>query len=186
MKVTHGPLGSIATGGRVAWWLLLIVGVWWIIVGFLVLQLNGTSATIVLALASVILLLAAAGEVFRTIVTVSGWRFWHIAFAILLVVAAIVNFSFPGVALVSLALTFSFYFVFAGTFDVISSLFMTATPGWWVQLLSGLLQLVLGILASSSVRDSVVLLLTYVAASAVFRGVAEISAAFATRAIVTA
>lgn len=183
MSVTGGPLARVVASGRAAWWLLLLIGVAWIVVGFVVLRFDEASAAVVVVLAGVVLLLAAAGEVFRAVVTAGGWRFWHLLFAALLVVAAVVDFSSPGVALISLALTFGFYFVFAGTFDVISALFMTATPGWWVQLLSGVLELVLGLLASSSAQESLVLLLTYVAASAIFRGVAEIAAAFAARAV---
>ncbi len=128
--------------------------------------------------------MSAAGEVFRAIVTAGGWRVWHILFAILLIVAAAIAFVNPGGTFYSLALVVGFYFVFAGTFDIISSLFSVGTsPAWGLQLVSGVLQLLLGFIASSSLSASVVILVTYVSVSALFRGVAEIAAAFTARSI---
>ena len=69
--------------------------------------------------------------------------------------------------------------MFVGTYDIITSLFsITLSPIWWLQLLSGIAELVLGFLASSSFSSSVVVLVTYVSVLAIFRGVAEIGAAF--------
>jgi uncharacterized membrane protein HdeD (DUF308 family) len=74
--------------------------------------------------------------------------------------------------------------VFVGTFDIISSLFsIGSSPAWGLQLVSGVLQLLLGFLASSSLSASVVILVTYVSVSALFRGVAEIAAAFTARSL---
>jgi uncharacterized membrane protein HdeD (DUF308 family) len=130
------------------------------------------------------MLLSTAGEIFRAVVTRNGWRFWHILFAVLLVIAAVIAFANPGGTFVSLALVVGFYFVFAGTFDIISSLFSVgASPAWGLQLVSGILQLLLGFIASSSLSASVVILVTYVSISALFRGVAEIAAAFTARSI---
>lgn len=175
------PLEIVAKKIGSLWWMLAVVGVAWIVIGFIVLRFDGATVAVVSVVFGIMVLLSAGGEIFRAVVTPGGWRIWHIVFAVLLVIGAIVIFANPGSAFVSLALVAGFYFVFAGTFDIISSLFSTGTPGWWLQLISGIAEVVLGYLASSSLSSSVFVLVTYVSVVAIFRGVSEIAAAFTIR-----
>jgi uncharacterized membrane protein HdeD (DUF308 family) len=180
------PLEAVARKLGRFWWVLLVVGIAWIVIGFVVLRFDNATVDVVSVLFGILILLSAAGEAFRAILTANGWRIWHILFAILLVVAAVVAFVNPGGTFVSLALVVGFYFVFVGTFDIISSLFsIGSSPAWGLQLVSGILQLLLGFIASSSLSASVVILVTYVSISALFRGIAEIAAAFTARSLLT-
>ncbi|MEJ1231328.1 MAG: DUF308 domain-containing protein [Galbitalea sp.] len=89
----------------------------------------------------------------------------------LLVVGAVIVFINPGATFVSLAIVVGFYFVFAGTYDIVSSLFSVGTtPAWGLQLFAGIIQVLLGFLASSSLSNSVIVLVIYVSVSALFRG----------------
>ena len=175
------PLETIAKKTNSLWWLLVVVGVAWIIVGFIVLRFDNSTVEVISIVFGVVVLLAAGGEVFKAAITPGGWRVWHVIFAVLLLIGAIIIFVNPGSTFVSLALVTGFYFVFAGIFDIVSSLFSTGTPGWWLPLLSGIAQVVLGFLASSSFSSSVVVLVTYVSVVAIFRGVSEIAAGFGIR-----
>jgi uncharacterized membrane protein HdeD (DUF308 family) len=178
------PLQAVAKKLGRLWWVLLVVGIAWIVVGFVVLRFDTSTVNVISILFGILILLSAAGEIFRAVVTANGWRVWHILFAILLIVAAVIAFVNPGGTFFSLALVVGFYFVFVGTFDIISSLFSVGTsPAWGLQLVSGVLQLLLGFIASSSLSASVVILVTYVSISALFRGVAEIAAGFTARSI---
>lgn len=184
MKKLFGPLEAVATKLGRFWWILLVVGVAWIVVGFVVLRFDSGTETVISVVFGILILLSAAGEVFRAVVTPGGWRIWHAIFAALLLVAAVIAFANPGGTFYSLALVVGFYFVFVGTFDIVSSLFSVGvTPAWGLQLVSGILQVLLGFIASSSLSASVVILVTYVAVSALFRGVAEIAAAFTVRSL---
>lgn len=177
-----GPLKAVADRVGRRWWLLLIPGITWIIIGFVVLRFDATAATVISVVFGVMVLLAALGEAFNAAITAGGWRAFHIVFAILLLIGAIGVFADPAGTFVSLAFVVGFYFVFAGTYDIIASLFDIGTvPGWWLQLISGILQLVLGYLASSSLANGAYVLVTFVSIAALFRGVAEISAAFSAR-----
>jgi uncharacterized membrane protein HdeD (DUF308 family) len=178
-----GPLESIAKKFGSLWWTLVVVGIAWIIVGFVILRFNNSTVVVISIVFGVMVLLAAAGEIFRAAITPSGWRVWHVIFAILLIVGAIIIFAHPGAAFVSLTLVAGLYFVLVGTFDIISSLFTTGLPGWWLQLLSGIAEVVLGFIASVSFDASVVLIVTYISLVAMFRGVSEIGAGFAIRSI---
>jgi len=164
------------------WWTLLTAGIVWIVVGFVVLRFDSASMALVSVVVGAMALLAAVGELMRAAVTTGGWRVWHLVFAALLLVSAVVAWVDPGEAFVSLALVVGFVFVYAGIFDVIWSLFsIRSSPVWWLQLLSGVAQLVLGFFASSSVQAGAAVLITYVSLSALSRGIAEIAAAFTIR-----
>lgn len=177
-------LGALETKIGNRWPLLLALGSGWIVAGFVVLRFDNATVAVVSVVFGVMLLAAAAGELFQAMMTAGGWRLWHTIFAALLVVAAVIAFTNPGGTFESLAMVTSLYFIIIGTFDVFSSLFVVGShPGWWLQLLSGIAQLVLGFLASTSYRDSVVVLVTYVSVSALFRGLSEIGAAFTMRSL---
>ncbi len=180
------PLTAIAQKFGRYWWTLLVVGIVWIILGFVVLRFDRSPVAVISIVFGILVLLSAAGELFRAVITPGGWKLFHIVFAVLLVIGAIWVFLNPAGAFISLALVTGLYFVLIGTFDIISSLFSIGnTPGWWLQLLSGIAQVILGFLASASYENSVVVLVTYVSIAALSRGIAEIAAAFAIRAVTT-
>ena len=182
-----GPFATLARRLGTAWWVLVVVGAAWIAVGFVVLRFDESTPAVVSTVFGVVVLLAAVGEVLQASVTTGGWRVWHVIFAALLVVAAVLTFARPAETFVSLALFVGFYFVFAGTYDVIAGLFaIEVTPAWWLGMLSGIAQIVLGYLASRSFESSVVVLVTWVAVSAIFRGTSEITAGFAVRSLASA
>ena len=180
------PLEAVAKKFGSLWWTLVVVGVVWIIVGFVILRFDNSTVLVISIVFGIMVLLAAAGEIFRAAVTAGGWRVWHVIFAILLIIGAIIIFVHPGATFVSLAFVAGLYFVLVGTFDMISSLFAIGIPGWWVQLLTGIAEVILGFLASSSFSSSVVVLVTYISLVAIFRGVSEIGAGFAVRSIAKA
>ena len=177
------PLEAIAEKLGSLWWLLVGVGVAWIIIGFIVLRFDNATVEVISVVFGIMVLLASGGEVLRAAITPGGWRLWHIIFAVFLLIGAITIFINPGAAFYSLAVIAGLYFVVVGTFDIISSLFSTSVSGWWLQLLSGIAEVVLGFLASSSYTSSVVVLVTYISLVAIFRGVSEIAAGFAIRKI---
>ncbi|MFT4225463.1 HdeD family acid-resistance protein [Micropruina sp.] len=179
-----GPLGSLAASIGKLWWALLIVGIAWIVVGFALLRFDQSTPTVLAVVFGVVVLLAALGEAFRAVVTAGGWRAWHIIAALILLTGAITAFIKPNESFAGLVVVTGLYYVLAGTFDVISSLFTAGmVPGWWLQLISGVLEIVLGFIASSSFEASAVLLVTWVSIAALFRGVSEIAAAFTLRAL---
>ncbi len=169
------PLVAVAKRPGTSWWAPVIVGIGWIVIGFVVLQLDSSTMSIVFG---ILVMLSAIGEIFRAVDTTGGWRVWHVIFAVLLLIGAAITFVNPGASFTSLALVIGF--LFAGAYDIITSLFsFDPSPVWWLHLLSGIAEILLGFLASSSsFSSSVVELVTYVSVVAIFRGVAEIAAAF--------
>jgi uncharacterized membrane protein HdeD (DUF308 family) len=70
--------------------------------------------------------------------------------------------------------------VFAGIYDIIISI-ASRTGAWWLQLISGILLLVLGFWAAGYWGRSAVLLIAWVAAFTLIRGVRDFVLAFRVR-----
>ena len=78
-----------------------------------------------------------------------------------------------------LAAVFSFYFVFAGSWNLVTAIWTrSANDAWWVQALVGLVELGLGFWSAGYWDRSATLLVAFVGAMALLRGVSEIVLAF--------
>jgi uncharacterized membrane protein HdeD (DUF308 family) len=92
------------------------------------------------------------------------------------------SFIHPGDTFLALAAVFSFFLVFAGTFDIISSIAARhEIEVWWVQLIGGIIEVALGFWAAGYYGRSATLLVAWVAAFALIRGVRDFVFAFRVR-----
>jgi uncharacterized membrane protein HdeD (DUF308 family) len=160
------------------WWLLLFTGIAWIVVSAIVFRFDYTSVVAVAVLFGVVAIAVGTMEFALAMISRRWWRLFHALLGAVFVVSGVTAFFQPGDTFVGLAAVISFYFIFAGTWDVVSSLSMRSGPGWWIQLVSGLVELALGYWAAGSWRVSASLLVALVAAIALIRGVTQISLAF--------
>lgn len=160
------------------WWLLLLSGIAWIVVAAIVLRFDYASVVAVAVLFGVLAIAIGMVEFGLAMISSRWWRLFHGLLGAIFVVTGVVAFFKPGNTFVGLAAVIGFYFVFAGTWNLISALSMRHVPGWWIQLVSGLVELGLGFWAAGSWRVSASLLVGFVAAMALIRGVTQISLAF--------
>jgi uncharacterized membrane protein HdeD (DUF308 family) len=160
------------------WWLLVLTGIAWVVVAAVVLRFDYTSVVAVAVLFGIVAISVGLVELSLAMISRSWWRLFHGLLGVIFVVSGVTAFFKPGNTFVGLAAVISFYFVFAGIWDVISSLSMRSIPGWWIQLVSGLVELGLGFWAAGSWRVSASLLVGLVAAIALIRGITQISLAF--------
>ena len=110
------------------------------------------------------------------------WKLLHGLLAAIFIVVGIVAFIHPGDTFLALAAVFSFLLIFAGTFDIIESISVRhEIEVWWLQLIGGIIELALGFWAAGFYGRSAVLLVAWVAAFAVIRGVMNILLAFRVR-----
>ena len=181
---THVRSGAERALGRMAgpWWLFLLTGLAWLIIALVTLRFTTTSIATVGVLLGVLFLLAALNE-FMISAVKHSWRWAHILLGIFFIVGAIWAFAHPSNAFWSIASVLGFLLVFKGTLDIISA-FMTkeVNSSWWLGLVVGILELVLGFWASQQLFPARgALLLLWVGFFALFRGISEIVVAFEVR-----
>src|SRR5882757_6336900 len=153
-----GLLGRLTVSATDNWWVLLVTGIAWTIVSIVIFRFDYSTV--------------AAG----------GWRIVHYALAALFFVVGIVSFAHPGDTFVALAALVSFFLVFRGSFDLIAAFSMSRDlPGWWLLVITGLAELLIGFWAAGSWNLSVVVLVAWVGAAALMRGITEIIGAFQLR-----
>ena len=164
------------------WWLFLVTGIAWLIISVAVLRFTTTSIVTVGVLLGVLFLLAAFNEFMISAVR-HTWRWAHILLAILFVVGAIWAFARPVNAFWSIASVLGLLLIFKGTLDIIGSVMTKdVNSSWWLGLVVGILELVLGFWASQQLFPARgALLLFWVGFFALFRGISEIVVAFEVR-----
>jgi uncharacterized membrane protein HdeD (DUF308 family) len=164
------------------WWMFLITGIAWLIISVVVLRVTTTSVATVGVLLGAVFLLAAVNE-FMIAAVKRSWRFAHILLGILFVAGGIWAFARPFDAFWSLASVLGLLLVFKGTLDIINAVMTRDINGaWWLGLVAGILELVLGFWASQQLFPARgLLLLLWVGFFALFRGISEIVTAFELR-----
>jgi uncharacterized membrane protein HdeD (DUF308 family) len=164
------------------WWLFLLTGIAWLIISVMVLRFTPASVTTVGVIMGVLFLLGAVDEFFIASVKHS-WRWAHILMGVLFAVGAIWAFARPFNAFWALASVLGLLLIFKGTLDIITAVETKGiNPSWWLGLVAGILELVLGFWASQQAFPARgALLLLWVGFFALFRGISEIVIAFEVR-----
>ena len=152
------------------WWLWLLTGIAWILVAMILLRFDYTSVS-------------AISILFGCVAIAAGWwKLLHGILAFAFIVTGIVAFIHPGNTFAALAGVFSFFLVFAGTFDIIISISARREiEVWWLQLVGGIIEVVLGFWAAGYYGRSAVLLVAWIAGFTIVRGVRDIVLAFRVR-----
>ena len=162
------------------WGWFLILGVLWTLFGAYVLSYRVGSLAAVAALVGVAFVfggisqLAVAGRV-------QSWRWLFVVGGILGIAAGILTFVWPGNTLYVVSILTAWYLVAFGVMHLVGALAGPKLSYWWTQLLLGVAELALGVWAVRAWQRSLLTLVTLVGVWAIFRGVAEIFAAFPLR-----
>ena len=190
MSVDQEGRTSMGSGARAAlwrlagpWWLFLVTGIAWLIIAVMVLRITPASVTTVGVLMGALFLVGAVNEFLISAVRHS-WRWAHVAMGVLFVVGSIWAFAHPKNAFWALASVLGLLLIFKGTLDIISAVMTKeVNPTWWLGLVAGILELVLGFWASQQAFPARgALLLLWVGFFALFHGISEIVIAFEVRA----
>ena|ERR1700752_4315012 len=164
------------------WWLLLITGIGWSVVGLIVLRFDYTSVHAISLLFGFVGIAAGVMEIFMVFMVRGWWKLLNGVLAVAFLVAGVTAFVHPGDTFLALAAIFSFFLLFAGTFDIIQSIAARDEVGaWWLQLIGGIIEVVLAFWAAGYYGRSSVLLIAWVAAFALIRGVRDFVFAFRVR-----
>jgi uncharacterized membrane protein HdeD (DUF308 family) len=164
------------------WWLLLLTGIGWVLVALIVLRFDYTSVSAISILFGIVAIAAGVLEIGVMLLANGWWKLLHALVALVFIVAGIVAFIHPGDTFAALAAVFSFFLIFAGFFDIIVAISVRhEIEVWWLQLVSGIIELALGFWAAGYYGRSAVLLVAWVAAIAILRAIRDIVLAFRIR-----
>jgi uncharacterized membrane protein HdeD (DUF308 family) len=182
-----GPRGRVETvldqfAGP--WWMFLVTGIAWLVISLIVLRFRLTSVVAVGVLMGVVFL----GGWFSEILIASirtRWRWAHVLMGILFLFAACWSFASPFGAFWALAAIFGLLLVFRGSLDFFTSVSSRETnPHWWLGMIAGVLEILLGFWVSQQEFPArALLLLIWVGFFALFRGFSDILLAFEMRSL---
>jgi len=181
-QVRVDPMRRLITPVTDKWWLPLVTGIAWLIVSVVIFRFDYSTVTAVAVLFGIVALASGVNEVLLATISTKGWRVFYLLLATLSVAVGIVSFIHPGDTFVALAALVSFYLVFRGTFDLIQAFSVSRNlPGWWLLVISAIAELLLGFWAAGSWNTSVVVLVAWVGAATLIRGITGIVSAFQLR-----
>ena len=172
--------------GRVLppWWLLLVTGIAWMLLALILLRFDYTSVSAISILFGIVAIAAGVMEIGVLMLVAGWWKLLHGVLAVVFIVAGIVAFVHPGNTFAALAAVFSFFLVIAGAFDIVIAISVRhEIEVWWLQLITGIVELLLGFWAAGYYGRSAVLLVAWVAAIAILRGIRDIVLAFRVRGV---
>jgi uncharacterized membrane protein HdeD (DUF308 family) len=161
------------------WWLILLTGVSWTLVALILLRFDYSSVSAISILFGFVALAAGVAEVGVTMMSTGWWKLLSALLAVAFIATGIISFIHPGDTFAALAAVISFFLIFSGTYEVITAISLRREIEiWWIQLIGGVIQLGLGFWAAGYYGRSAVLLVAWVAAFAIIRGVRDIVLAF--------
>ncbi len=152
-------------------------------VSVIVLRFNIESIASVGALLGIVLIFAGINEFMVLGIRSVGWKWLHAALGALYAIGGVWAFARPIGAFYELASILGFLLVLKGTMDVIGSVMQKEISDlWWLGLIIGILEILLGFWASQQFfAPRAILILTWVGFAALFRGIGEIVVAFELR-----
>jgi uncharacterized membrane protein HdeD (DUF308 family) len=165
------------------WWVFILTGIVWLMIGFVVLRLDVSSIATVGFLLGAMFVLATVNEAMLASASNGGWKFAHWAMAVLFVFGAVWAFLNPAESVFTLASILGFLLFFMGTMGILTSVASRGeNPLWGLGLAVGILELVLAFWVSQRYMPArVTLILVWVGIMAIFRGVEHLVLAFAVR-----
>jgi uncharacterized membrane protein HdeD (DUF308 family) len=158
------------------------LGIAWIVVGLIILRFDYSSVNAIAILFGAVAIAAGVLEIFALVIAGGWWKLLHAVLAFIFIAVGVISFIHPGDTFVALAAVMSFFLIFAGTFDIIMSISARREiQVWWLQLIGGIIELLLGFWAAGYYGRSAILLIAWVAAFTLIRGVRDIVLAFRVR-----
>jgi uncharacterized membrane protein HdeD (DUF308 family) len=165
------------------WWVFLLTGIVWLMIGFVVLRLDLSSVATVGFLIGALFVIATVNELMMASSANGGWKFLHWGIAALFIVGAIVSFAHPYNTFYALASILGFLLFFMGTLEIVRSIATRdVNPAWGLGLAVGILEILLAIWVSQQFFPArAELILIWVGFMAIFRGISQIVVAFGVR-----
>jgi uncharacterized membrane protein HdeD (DUF308 family) len=163
------------------WWVFLVTGILWILLGLFVLQAHYDSAAAIGVLVAIWLFFGGVAELIEGGLA-EGWRWLHIILGILFLIGGVGALMSPFQTFMVLASLIGFFLIIKGAFDfVIALMSRHVLDLWWLTLIAGIIEIVIGAWAMGYPGRSAALLIIWVGIGAIMRGIGQIIVAFQVR-----
>ena len=160
------------------WWLFLVTGVLWILYAFVVLSFTVETVWAVALLFGVGFIMGGLFE-FMLASVAESWRWLHIVFGIVAIAAGILALVWPRQTFLVLAAITGWYLMIDGIMGIIVAVSTrTINDLWWLGLVLGIAEVLIGFWAVGYIGRSIALLVVWVAAGALARGISDLMAGF--------
>jgi uncharacterized membrane protein HdeD (DUF308 family) len=163
------------------WWLYLLTGVLWLWVTLIILSLDLDTVYAIAILFGFVAIGAGISEFLAMGASTTGWKIAHGILGVIFVAAGIVAFFRPQGTFVALAAIVAWVLLFKGIFDIVLAFISHPAHLWWVGLIVGTVEILLAFWAAGYFRGSAIILVAWVAALTLLRGITEIVMAFRLR-----
>ncbi len=167
------------TGLKKLWWLWLLIGIAWVIIGLVILQFDQASVTTVGIIIGIMFVAAGLQNfVYASFVESHRWL-WAI-FGVLFIAAGIVAFISPENTFTAIADILGFLFLLVGVFWAIEAMAIREVNDlWWIGLIGGFLMIILAFwTAGQFFIEKAYLLLVFAGIWSLMQGVIMIVRAF--------
>lgn len=164
------------------WWLFLITGVIWFIISLVIFRFDATSAAAIGVLVGVVLLTIGGLELVSSALLEGGWKILSMILGVIFLVGGFASLVYPDKTFVAVASIFAWVLLFKGAYDIIIAIAAKdETELWWFRLIVGILEIGLAFWAAGGFARSAALLVAFVGALALFRGITDIFTSFQLR-----
>jgi uncharacterized membrane protein HdeD (DUF308 family) len=134
---------EIVQGYSRHWWMWLVSGIAWVIIGIVILQFDAASITTVGVLVGIMFLLTGV-EQFAFAALAERLKWLYALFGVLFLIAGVIALISPENTFAALADILGFLFLLVGIFWILQAFIARETNElWWVILLSGILMIIL-------------------------------------------
>jgi uncharacterized membrane protein HdeD (DUF308 family) len=162
------------------WWLFIVTGSLWILFSLLVFRFDLKSVTAIGIAVGAVCIAAGLNEFLSVSASSGGWKAVRAILGVLFAVIGIAALAYPNRTFVEVAAIFSFFLVLKGAFDAMYALMSRdEVEFWWVGLVVGTIEILLGFWAAGNFGREAVLLVVWIGAAALARGVTELTLAAA-------
>jgi uncharacterized membrane protein HdeD (DUF308 family) len=169
------------------WWVILLLGISWLVIAWLVLRADITSLATVGFVLGGLFIIAGVNELGVGSMVGGGWKVLHYIIAVILLLGGLWAFIRPINTFFALVSVLGLVLVLQGAFEIVRGISSRGdNPYWWLGLVSGVLLVLLAFWVSASDRvfqlqARTYLILFWVGLMALIRGVTSIVLAFMIR-----
>ena len=178
-ETAQGRLQVARDFGR-SWWVFLLLGIVWVLFGMFVLSYRVGSLLALAVMAGVVFILSGVAEL-AAASRAPSWRWLYLLSGVLLVIAGLIAFIWPGITLFVLSVVLSWFLVVMGIVHVVGALAGPKRDWWWMTLLLGIAEFLLGAWAAGYPGRSLLVFVNLVGFYALIHGFTEIFGAFTLR-----